>query len=251
MSTSTRGLRHIGTGPRAQGSVPRDAPDVKTPAQGTTAGGTACKARLGVVAYWELFVFNRLHLSQEVRRAGQTADPGGFSEQRYCGELHSGQMAREPVMRWNRGGHLLAALVLAASIAVAAEGRDVIGSLTGAHRVLMIFSPGGDGALSRQTEAAVAASRCEIEDRDLVIVRLPGSAIPTVDGHPFSRAEAADLRLQYRVMADDFLIVLVGKDGGEKFRSDRPEVLQDIFRLIDTMPMRREEMRAGATLCGG
>ena len=84
-----------------------------------------------------------------------------------------------------------------------------------------------------------------------VVVRLAGSATPTVGGRPFSQAEAADLRVHYRVTADDFLIVLIGKDGGEKFRSDRPDVLQDMFRLIDTMPIRREEMRDGATLCGG
>ena len=38
-------------------------------------------------------------------------------------------------------------------------------------------------------------------------------------------------------------ILLVGKDGGVKLRSEEPVSIQRIFDLIDSMPMRRREMR--------
>lgn len=42
---------------------------------------------------------------------------------------------------------------------------------------------------------------------------------------------------------DDFEILLIGLDGGEKFRS--PEVISTniIFQRIDSMPMRKEEIK--------
>ena len=42
----------------------------------------------------------------------------------------------------------------------------------------------------------------------------------------------------------DFEVVLIGKDGGVKARTSDPGALQDFLALIDTMPMRRAEMRS-------
>jgi hypothetical protein len=38
----------------------------------------------------------------------------------------------------------------------------------------------------------------------------------------------------------------IGKDGGVKLRSAEPVAAGDFFALIDTMPMRRREMRERA-----
>ena len=43
--------------------------------------------------------------------------------------------------------------------------------------------------------------------------------------------------------AGAFAAVLVGKDGGEKFRSEGPVSPEVLFEIIDAMPMRRREMR--------
>ena len=37
--------------------------------------------------------------------------------------------------------------------------------------------------------------------------------------------------------------ILVGKDGGVKFRQDRIVELKEIFRVIDAIPMRQQEMK--------
>ena len=39
-----------------------------------------------------------------------------------------------------------------------------------------------------------------------------------------------------------FLFILIGKDGGEKLISEKPVILKQLFGLIDSMPMRRQEM---------
>ena len=44
------------------------------------------------------------------------------------------------------------------------------------------------------------------------------------------------------VSSSGFQLLLLGKDGGVKLRSSTAS-LEDVFSLIDTMPMRRREMR--------
>ena len=42
---------------------------------------------------------------------------------------------------------------------------------------------------------------------------------------------------------EDFRIILIGYDGGMKYDSENISSLKIFFDLIDTMPMRRREMR--------
>lgn len=50
--------------------------------------------------------------------------------------------------------------------------------------------------------------------------------------------------MEYRTgEAEEFAVVLIGRDGGEKFRSDDPVSVEELFSKIDEMPVRRREMR--------
>ena len=40
-----------------------------------------------------------------------------------------------------------------------------------------------------------------------------------------------------------FRFILIGKDGGIKLSSDKPVTLEQLFALIDSMPMRRYEVK--------
>ena len=44
-------------------------------------------------------------------------------------------------------------------------------------------------------------------------------------------------------VTSDFLVVLIGKDGGEKYRSTQPVTVQKLYSVIDKMPMRQDEIR--------
>lgn len=39
-------------------------------------------------------------------------------------------------------------------------------------------------------------------------------------------------------------VILIGKDGGEKLASEKPVTLVELYGLIDSMPIRKQEMRA-------
>ena len=54
---------------------------------------------------------------------------------------------------------------------------------------------------------------------------------------------AAALREKFDSPPGRFTVILVGKDGGVKLMRYTGTRLNDIFALIDAMPMRQEEIR--------
>lgn len=56
--------------------------------------------------------------------------------------------------------------------------------------------------------------------------------------------EQAAARRRFHIHPNDFTVILIGKDGGEKLRSHRPISFDTLRSTIDAMPMRQEEMRS-------
>ena len=48
---------------------------------------------------------------------------------------------------------------------------------------------------------------------------------------------------RYNVSATAFTLILIGKDGTEKMRRSSPVFLDELYQLIDGMPMRKIEMK--------
>jgi len=67
---------------------------------------------------------------------------------------------------------------------------------------------------------------------------IPGSKLHTGS---LSEDELAAVRLHYKVEPAEFLVILIGKDGGEKLNSQTPVPLDQLKQLIDSMPMRKRE----------
>lgn len=104
-------------------------------------------------------------------------------------------------------------------------------------RVLLAFAPEDNEALRRHREAWTSVS-AEVQERDMVRLEVVGDEV--FDG---GRRGAADgLRARFRPEKRELVVVLVGKDGGEKMRGADLSP-PDVFRTIDAMPMRRREMR--------
>ena len=67
--------------------------------------------------------------------------------------------------------------------------------------------------------------------------------------HRLSEPAARAIRARYRVENEDFAVLLIGKDGGVKQTSRSVPDLDQMFALIDGMPMRQMEMRARDQAC--
>ncbi len=133
---------------------------------------------------------------------------------------------------------LIAAAIVAFS-ASQVNAMDSLSELKWKNRVIIVFGSSAEPTLDRQI-ALLARQKEELEDRDLVVIRVSGGEALPVHGNA-SGLNAAAIRKDANVSGERFQIVLVGKDGGIKLRSDRIVESVEIFDLIDTMPMRRAE----------
>jgi hypothetical protein len=101
----------------------------------------------------------------------------------------------------------------------------------GNHRVLVVFTPDEMNEAYRTQHHHLTTHERGVIERDLKIV------------HSFASAEGMRLREAYHLPADGFTMLLIGKDGTVKARYNEPTEMEAIFALIDSMPMRQDEMR--------
>jgi hypothetical protein len=112
------------------------------------------------------------------------------------------------------------------------------------HRILLVFAPSTDSSQYRQQMQVWQADESGADDRDLKLVQILGTGESQVDERSLSSVSAERLRQQFGIAPEEFAVILVGKDGTEKQRSQTPVDLATLFRTIDAMPMRQQEMRS-------
>ena len=137
---------------------------------------------------------------------------------------------------------LLVVAVSGISPVTAASGID-LSDYRWKHRLLFIFAPSVTDATFLALDKRLSQSSPEIEDRDVIIFRIIENSDSRVADKLLSPEDAEALRRRFATAPGRFTVVLVGKDGGVKLVGDRDVDLQSIFRLIDSMPMRQQEMR--------
>lgn len=111
-------------------------------------------------------------------------------------------------------------------------------------RPLVVFADSPDEPKLAEQRRAVRM-QCEgLAERDMVVIEIVGDAVK-VDGEPRA-ADVAALKKHYDIPPDaTFALRLIGKDTGIKLRRAEPVTMDEIFGLIDSMPMRRREISEG------
>ena len=127
---------------------------------------------------------------------------------------------------------ILAGLALA--WAGAAQATDLappdLDALKWVSRPIVIFADSpNDPRLAQQLED-FAERQEELDERDVVIL---------VDTDPSMKS---DLRTRFRPR--DFRVLVIGKDGEIKYRKSNPVTAREVIRLIDRLPLRRDEIAA-------
>ncbi len=99
-------------------------------------------------------------------------------------------------------------------------------------RVLLLFAPDPNDVRLTQQKQMLDREAAGVKERDMKVFEITGN-------------EQADeqLRDKFHVKADSFAAVLIGKDGSEKLKRSQPTDPREFFSLIDSMPMRKNEMR--------
>jgi len=114
------------------------------------------------------------------------------------------------------------------------------------NRLVVIFAPSSNNSSYLKQKSEFVGKADELEDRDIIVFELLEAGISTMAEVPLSNEQQSFLRKKFEVI-DDFVFILVGKDGTVKLRATQPVLSDDLFSLIDSMPMRKEEMRKKAS----
>lgn len=116
-------------------------------------------------------------------------------------------------------------------------------------RLILIFSSKADNIQAVEQVDRFKDERAAVKDRDLLLYRIT----PEMVYGPEDRSELTSewFYKYYKVGKDEFNVILIGKDGGEKLRSEAFIPPEKIFDLIDSMPMRQAEMKRKTKENGG
>lgn len=132
-------------------------------------------------------------------------------------------------------------LRLAAVYAYAAEQPFVVEKYQWHKRVLAVSAKDANDVhlVSLQSELAIANS--EFGDRDMELVVLLDSGISRAGYRKLTPTEVDRTRAELDIRSGEPALRLIGKDGSVKLATESAS-LDEIFALIDTMPMRRNEV---------
>ena len=105
------------------------------------------------------------------------------------------------------------------------------------RRVLLLYGADQAQPAFRQQQQILQAEKAGLDERDLDILVLTAAELPETD-RQFLAKNAFQL-----TPSDVFKGWLIGKDGGVKHTFKKPIKPGEIFRIIDSMPMRQAETR--------
>ena len=103
------------------------------------------------------------------------------------------------------------------------------------NRVLVTFSPSKNNAERNYFVNSINRNLCKFNSRNIIHIDF----IFNEENQEFEKFESSFENLS--LSTNEFRLILIGKDGGIKLNS-RKISLEEIFSLIDTMPMRQKEM---------
>lgn len=111
------------------------------------------------------------------------------------------------------------------------------------QRVLIVTASSPTNVGYKRQDQLLTKGKKGMKERDLVIYRLYSDHWLNPDHHSLSKEQADMIYDAYQIIPKTFSVILIGKDGNVKMRKDDIVSTREIFQLIDSMPMRKKEMR--------
>ncbi len=111
------------------------------------------------------------------------------------------------------------------------------------NRVLLVFAHNAENVNYQQQVELFKQHQQGFSERDLLLVTVLDKGTSYSNQQVIDTSSAAKLRQRFNINDNDFRVILVGKDGGAKRQDTKVVQAETIFREIDAMPMRQQEMR--------
>ena len=119
---------------------------------------------------------------------------------------------------------------------------QVLSSRQWKNRVLLIMSENPNDPLVKQQVSLFSKDAEEMKERKLLLMQV-FPEFYLMGGDSAIRRTSGEVYFDYKSAKKSFELILIGLDGDEKMR--RAELIrpQDLYAIIDAMPMRRYEMK--------
>ncbi len=116
------------------------------------------------------------------------------------------------------------------------------------YRPLVIFTPAVSDTRFTQQLAELEEHPADLRDRNILVIinaedhqPVTAANIRKLPATQLGPTENNKLRDRFNVSGDSFVVMLIGKDGGEKLRKQKIVTVDTLNRTIDAMPMRKAE----------
>jgi len=117
-----------------------------------------------------------------------------------------------------------------------------LGAYIWKHRLLLVFASSNEDGAYQELVKKLQGQEGEVVERDLLVFSIFERGQSRLGNSVIDPHSAASLRDKFSITPGQFTVVLVGKDGGEKLRRGAAVDIDEIFSVIDAMPMRQREM---------
>jgi len=128
------------------------------------------------------------------------------------------------------------------SLSVTAVGQP-LDSFRWKSRLVLLFTPASDNPMFEQQARLLNEQTDALEERDIIVLFITPERQPENTAQFLPEADALKLYERFDTGKHQFVSLLVGLDGGEKFRAQNRVIPPSVLiQLIDGMPMRRREL---------
>lgn len=124
-----------------------------------------------------------------------------------------------------------------------AQESDILKNYRWKNRILIIFSPSNNADIYINQISALNEAKKGVKDREIVILSIFEKKGLSSDNQYFNSEVCEKLRKEFGIKSEAFSTLLIGKDGGEKYRKNAIFTVTELFTLIDAMPMRKAELK--------
>lgn len=125
-------------------------------------------------------------------------------------------------------------------------------SLRDRYRPLLVFAPTDTDPRFLEQARSFGSKVSEMRERQVILIPIAmrneaatRAGWNGADEAELSKIEATEARRRFHIAPAEFAVILIGKDGGEKYRAHTPVTIERLNAVIDAMPMRQQEVRNG------
>ena len=110
------------------------------------------------------------------------------------------------------------------------------------NRIVLSFMPAIESSHSNAQSKNYEKETEQWAERDLLFIEINPDLKVKINGQLTNEVDASEFVKIFPSNPEEYLVVLIGKDGSEKHRSFKAIPNSLLFEIIDAMPMRQTEI---------